>query len=456
MTRLNKEAGKTLSHPKLRHPPSGGGTSVRNRWEATPISFAQRLGSTSSSRITSSIQILVLTLCVSAALLGQEESGSPGTRAGQIQAERLEKAANLIPEELTPAERNLTTVKNTAERLFQKGTVHMRVGGLPSGSGFGIGPVMELSNSTDAVRAELSAVGSVTRYYRVTAGLTFPKFGTRSLAVSLQTSHADAPSLNYYGSGPNSQKGNRTDYRLEDTTGELSLCWAPLRRHLIMKAEGGEVLINVGPGIRNDITSTEKRYGPHEARGIDVQTNFIRGSSSIELDARDSVGDPHKGAHLALQYQHYWDLKRHRYSFARTWADLQLYLPIFNRKRVIALRGRADFTHPDRNQVVPFYLQPLLGEAADFRGFRPYRYRDNNVLLFNAEHRWEVSSGFDVALFADSGRVFERARQISLSHLKNSAGFGFRFKNREAVVLRIDTGFSREGWQTWVRFGNVF
>jgi hypothetical protein len=101
-------------------------------------------------------------------------------------------------------------------------------------------------------------------------------------------------------------------------------------------------------------------------------------------------------------------------------------------------------------------MQPVLGEAADFRGYRPYRYRDNNLLLFNAEYRWEVSTGFDVALFGDSGRVFEKARQINLSHLKNSAGFGFRFKNRETVVMRVDTGFSREGWQLWLRLGNVF
>src|SRR5262249_9350991 len=289
------------------------------------------------------------------------------------------------------------------------------------------GPVMEWSNSTDSVRADLSAVGSVARYYRVNAGLTFPNFGTRSLALSLEASHADAPSLNYYGPRPNSQKRHRTDYRPQTTAGELALRWAPLRSHLIMKAAGGEVLINVGPGIRGDITSTEKRYGPHETPGIDVQTNFLRASTSIEVDGRDSVGDPHKGARLALQYQHYWDLKRDRYSFARTWADAQVYLPFFNRKHVIALRGRADFTHPDRNQVVPFYLQPVLGDAADFRGFRPYRYRDNNLLLFNAEHRWEVSSGFDIAFFADSGRVFEKARQINLSHLKNSVGFGFRF-----------------------------
>jgi len=368
----------------------------------------------------------------------------------------MEKMADLAPEELTSGEKDLTTFKQTVERLFQKGNLHLQVGGLPSSSGFAIGPIFQWSNSTDSIRTGFSAVGSVAQSYRVAAGLTLPKFGARSLALSLEANRADAPQLNYYGPGPSSRKGDRTDYRQEETAGELSLRWAPLEQHLIMRVDGGEVLINVGPGIRGDVTSTEQRYGPHEAPGINVQTNFLRGSSSVELDGRDSVGDPHKGAHLALQYQHYWDLKHAGYSFARTSADLQLYLPFLNRKRVIALRGRADFTHPDRNQVVPFYLQPVLGEAADFRGFRPYRYRDNNLLLFNAEYRWEVSTGFDVALFADSGRVFEKARQINLSHLKNSAGFGFRFKNRDAVVMRIDTGFSSEGWQLWLKLGNVF
>ena len=432
------------------------GTWIHNKAKPGASLHTSQWTPANTGRLHLVYEILALMLYLSGPVFAQQESGSSDTRSGQIQEERLEKTADLAPEKLHDGKKDLTTLKHTLDRLFQKGSLHLQVGGLPSGSGFAIGPIFQWTNSTDSVRTAFAAVGSASEYYRLDAGLMFPKFGARSLALSLAASHADAPRLDYYGPGPSSRKGGRTDYRQEDTAGGLSLRWAPLQQHLIMGADGGEVLINVGRGTRSDVTSTEQRYGPNEAPGIDVQTNFFRGSSSIELDGRDSVGDPHKGARLALQYQHYWDLNRGRYSFARTWADLQLYLPFFNQKRVIALRGRADFTHPDRNQVVPFYLQPVLGEFADFRGFRPYRYRDNNLLLFNAEYRWEVSSGFDMALFADSGRVFEQARQINLSHLKNSAGFGFRFKNRDAIVMRIDTGFSREGWQLWVRLGNVF
>src|SRR5206468_1720674 len=115
------------------------------------------------------------------------------------------------------------TVKHTADRLFDKGTLHLQVGGLPSGSGFAIGPVFQWSNSTDSVRTAFGAVGSVAEYYRIDAGLMFPKFGARSLALSLAASHADAPQLDYYGPGPNSRKGDRTDYRQENTAGGIQV-----------------------------------------------------------------------------------------------------------------------------------------------------------------------------------------------------------------------------------------
>ena len=74
----------------------------------------------------------------------------------------------------------------------------------------------------------------------------------------------------------------------------------------------------------------------------------------------------------------------------------------------------------------------------------------------NAEYRWEAFSGLDMALFADAGEVFARRSQFDLSRLESDAGFGFRFNARNQTFLRLDVGFSHEGFQVWVRFGNVF
>jgi hemolysin activation/secretion protein len=97
-----------------------------------------------------------------------------------------------------------------------------------------------------------------------------------------------------------------------------------------------------------------------------------------------------------------------------------------------------------------------LGGSDDLRGYRNFRFHDNNALLMNAEYRWEVAPALDMAIFADAGRVFSRPEAFALSDLKAAGGFGFRFKTRDAVVLRFDTGFSSEGFQIWFKFNGPF
>jgi hypothetical protein len=43
-----------------------------------------------------------------------------------------------------------------------------------------------------------------------------------------------------------------------------------------------------------------------------------------------------------------------------------------------------------------------------------------------------------------------------LKDLETSAGFGFRFNARNNVFLRLDVGFSHEGFQVAMKFNNLF
>jgi hypothetical protein len=61
-----------------------------------------------------------------------------------------------------------------------------------------------------------------------------------------------------------------------------------------------------------------------------------------------------------------------------------------------------------------------------------------------------------MALFADAGKVFHRPGELNLAHLQSAEGFGFRFRSRASVIMRLDFGFSREGFQGWFRFTNVY
>jgi hemolysin activation/secretion protein len=109
-----------------------------------------------------------------------------------------------------------------------------------------------------------------------------------------------------------------------------------------------------------------------------------------------------------------------------------------------------------QGQEVPFYLQPHLGGADDMRGFRNYRFYDDNHIVVNAEYRWEAFTGLDMALFFDAGKVTNKRSQINFHELETSAGFGFRFNAANATFLRLDVGFSHEGYQIWFKFGPAF
>jgi hypothetical protein len=74
----------------------------------------------------------------------------------------------------------------------------------------------------------------------------------------------------------------------------------------------------------------------------------------------------------------------------------------------------------------------------------------------NAEYRYEIFSGLDMAVFGDAGQVFTRKSDFSFRNLESDLGFGFRFNQRNKTFLRLDVAFSHEGYEVWVKFSNIF
>jgi outer membrane protein assembly factor BamA len=218
----------------------------------------------------------------------------------------------------------------------------------------------------------------------------------------------------------------------------------------------GYLQVNVGPGTDPRFVSTEKIFAPASTPGIDRQSDFLRNGLFAQYDYRDNPGGPRKGGNYLFRYTWNSDRALDLHSFRRMDLEVQQYIPFYNLRRVIALRGKSILTYAGSGQRVPFYLQPTLGGSEDLRGFRPFRFYDDNLVALNAEYRWESFSGLDMALFADGGKVFPRRAQWNLKDLEADAGFGFRFNVRNSVFMRIDVGFSHEGFQLWLKFNNVF
>jgi hypothetical protein len=398
--------------------------------------------------------LLLLTALAVAPARAQVES-----RAAEIEAARQQKAAQQAPEETSGFEKKLVVIKE--QKIIERITagfsgLGLSFGKLATGSGFAMGPEYLRQDLADGqVIFRASARGSLKLYYLTEVELSMPKLAHRRLFVDLYAVHRDFPQMQYYGPGPNSSKTGRSNFRLEDTSYDFSAGVRPFR-YLTLGTTGGYLQVNVGPGTSEKYISAEKIYSPRVTPGIDHQADFLRGGVFGQFDYRDNPGGPRKGGNYVARYTYLADQRLDLYSFKRLDLEAQQYFPFFNRRRVIALRGKSVLTYANRGQTVPFYLQPTLGGSEDLRGFRNFRFYDDNMMVFNAEYRWETFSGLDMAVFADGGKVFHRRADWNFKDFERSYGFGMRFNVRNNVFMRIDVGFSHEGYQVWVKFNNVF
>ena len=408
------------------------------------------------------VALLAIIMSLPISLAAQEAGSAPESRAAEIISERNRKAAALQPETNTRFEQQLIWLREN--RVLERvtggiGGWRVKVGGLAAGGGFALGPEYARDDLKDGqVSVRAAAQASFNGFQKYDAELMLPKLLAGQAFLNAYAVHHNYPQLQYYGPGPESRKGERTDYRLEDTALDATFGVRPVKRlpELTVAGSAGYVWNNVGPGTNRQWASTEQVFTPAEAVGVDRQTDFFRYGGFAQFDYRDNPGGPRRGGYYLAQFSRYEDRKLKLHDFNRLDVELQQYVPFFNERRVVALRARTTLTDARSNQRVPFYMQPNLGGPDTLRGYRPFRFYGNNALLMSAEYRYEVFSGLDMSIFADAGKVTDRRGQINFKDLESSVGFGFRFNVRNNVFMRVETAFSHEGVQVWIRFNPVF
>jgi outer membrane protein assembly factor BamA len=384
---------------------------------------------------------------------------APATRAAEIEQARDVKAATLHTDEVSKTEGRLRAIKDQhlLERISSGyNGLRLKIGGLVTGGGFAVGPEYlreDLLQGRMMVRA--SAQASLSKSTKLEAETEFRKLWNNRATISLLATRRDYGRLNYYGPGPDSEPSGRSNYRLEDTAATIFGTLQPAR-FLKLGGSTGGLWVNTGPGTDNAVVSAEKLYSPLVAPGIDRQTNYQRTSVFGQVDYRDDPLGPKAGGNYVFQHTWYHDINLGSYGFRRIDVDLQQYIPFFNKTRRIALRAKGTFTESDAGQRTPFYLQPILGGSDDLRGYRYFRFSDRNMVVYNAEYQWEIFSGLEGAVFADAGKVMPRRGQLSFSSMESNVGFGLRANARNSTFMRLDVGFSHEGFQIWFKFNDIF
>ena len=418
--------------------------------QGTPSRHIVRFGSL--NRAAPLTRCFLVGLLAAVPLAAQHE-----TRADEIRAARKEKADRLEPEVSYKIEERLNKLdrQRVMERLMVGADgLGVRLGGLPTGQGFALGPQYRRRDLADGnVVFRTSLAGTLTTAWLADLQVTLPKLANGKVTFDFHALHRNSPSFEYFGPGPDSNESNETNYRIEENSYDFTVGLRPFRP-FAFGVTGGLYQPNTGPG--NDDGQIGDVFPPASIPGLIEQTDFLRGGFFVQFDNRDIPGTPRTGGNYAARFVYYDDRDLKRHSHRRLDLDAQHYIPFFNRKRVIALRAKTIMTFANGSAVVPFYMQPVLGGSDDLRGFRQWRFYDNNLIVATAEYRWEAFSGLDMALFFDAGKVTPRRSEINFHDLEGSAGFGFRFNAANSVFIRIDVGFSHEGPQIWLKFGNVF
>jgi outer membrane protein assembly factor BamA len=372
------------------------------------------------------------------------------SRANALQQARQEKASHLQKPARGFLERGLQQFeeRRVIERFYEGfHGFHPILGGIRSGSGFGGG--------TYVAREGIRAAGqvSVKGYQKYEISMVAPPFLNELMFADLRASHRDFPQERFFGLGTNSRQEDETSFRLKDTNYVGRLGFTPAK-HVKIGALAGWLEAGAGSGTYRQSPSIEQVFDTAGAPGILAQSHYLQAGAFFEADLRDEPGNPRSGGRYTASWTSFQDQKSGDYDFGQYDIEAQQYFPFFNQRRVIVVRAKTTLTQTASE--VPFFMQPTLGGSEDLRGYHEYRFRDRNMVVLNAEYRWEAFSGLDLAAFADAGDVAAKTSDLRLTDFHTSYGAGLRFNTAKSVFLRLDLGFSKEGRRLFIKFGHAF
>jgi hypothetical protein len=398
----------------------------------------------------------LLRICALVAACGCAASaGAQETRADALAQERAAKAqqsetpasegASLLERAFSWGEAKLQNASGIQEGFYPE------LGGMIPGAGISVGPGYRHRLFNNAIVGASAAV-SWHQYTMLRSRLEWPQLFGDHLSIGAELKYQDFTQINFFGIGQGSLKANQTNYRLSDMD---VLGFASVRPNgwLSISARAGALRrVGIGAGTSPLSPSTGDRFDEVTAPGLARQPGFLHGDVSVDVDTQDVPGYPTSGGRYRLSYASFHDQNSSQYSFRRLDADAAQYIPLLHKSWVLALRGRAVLTQTSAGQDVPFYLLPTLGGTNTLRGFLDYRFRDRDLLLFNAEYRWPFFRAMDGALFYDTGTAASSAQALSMRRAHSDYGAGIRLHSTKRSLLRIDVARSVEGNRVFFSF----
>lgn len=220
---------------------------------------------------------------------------------------------------------------------------------------------------------------------------------------------------------------------------------------------GGEVAVT--RSLAEDVelkvgySLSRNKYYEVGSGGVEEEYDWTTTSqigASLELDSRDEVLDPRTGHFLRGAGALSGGLLGGR-SFYRIEGEARVFKPVV-RDAILAWRARGGVVYPygDETEIAPGE-RFFLGGGSTIRGYAfntvgPEDSEGNPtggrvMILGNIESRMRILGSLWVALFLDTGGIWESVDEISLNTAGLGVGMGLRFSTPFGP-LRLDYGFA--------------
>ncbi len=174
---------------------------------------------------------------------------------------------------------------------------------------------------------------------------------------------------------------------------------------------------------------------------------------SMLYDSRNSILTPLRGTYLEVSNFFYEKFLGSHLSFMNFTVDVRKYYKITD-KSIIAFQTIINLNYGH----VPFKQLALMGGNNIMRGYYAGRYRDKQMVVFQAEYRSHLFWRIGYTLFAGVGYVSAHTVIEELDDTKLAGGVGLRYKlfKEENVNVRMDLGFGNKSTGLYITLSEAF
>lgn len=171
------------------------------------------------------------------------------------------------------------------------------------------------------------------------------------------------------------------------------------------------------------------------------------------IDTRDDIFFPTRGVFIEAVAYFNREALGSDFNFTRYTFDVATYFPTVKQSVLAANLYAGRITG-----IAPFNELLFLGGRQKARGYYEGRFRDDSILLLQAEWRSPLFWRFRITCFGSYGSVAPTFQDLELANFRYNYGVGLRFKLLKAsnLNIRIDAGFGQDTSEFYFTFGEAF